>query len=299
MEEIQSAIEIVKMPLQVGGKTVEVAARVMSEGINSMISLVKFVSLLREQLKKEQFSGETKLEELLQESKGDIHVFQFPQEQFAEVKDAFMKFGIRFAEAPELNTGDGMREFFIPTNNLPRVNMIAEKLQKKGVNCEMLSHEEYINNADSEHQKEMEEMVSALGTNADRFKEDIEVMKPEHEAMKQRLVYGDLLYDKTKQLFTVNRGLKVDETDTHFVMRVPYTDHFVRFSKELSFLQDEGKTYCCFVDKNETLDILDKKGNVIQQMPAHELYKLYYNSSAKQRSVKKGLESKNSLNKLL
>ena len=110
MEEIQSAVEIVKMPLEVGGQTVEVAARVMSEGINSMISLVKFVSLLQEQLKREQFSGETNLEELLQETKGDIQTFQFSEEHYAEVKDAFMKFGVRFAEAPDLNTGDGMRE---------------------------------------------------------------------------------------------------------------------------------------------------------------------------------------------
>ncbi len=299
MEEIQSAVEIVKMPLEVGGQTVEVAARVMSEGINSMISLVKFVSLLQEQLKREQFSGETNLEELLQETKGDIQTFQFSEEHYAEVKDAFMKFGVRFAEAPDLNTGDGMREFFIPTNALPRVNTLAEKLQKKGVSCGILSNTDYVDNADPEHQKEMEEMASALGTGDVRQKPDGKETKPEQEAMKERLVYGDLLQDKTKQLFTINEKLKADESDTHFVMRVPYTEHFVRFDKELSFLRDEGKTYCCFVDKNETLDILDKKGNVIRQMPAHELYKLHYNSSLKQKvaSVKKGM-SQNPVNKL-
>lgn len=287
MEEIQAAVEIVKIPLQVGTQTVEVAARVMESSIQTMMTLAKFVLQLKKQLEKEQLYGETDLKELVTETQGDLQVYQFPEESLASVKEVFDKLAIRYAAAEDLNAKDGMSELFFPTNNLERVMLAVQKLESQGVHSQIVSKEDYINNADEEHQKEMQEAVDTLAAGIQP-----EAIKPDAAAMKQRLVYDDLIRDKNKQLFTVNKGLVVDETDQTYVTRIPNTEQFVHFPKNMCVIQDEGNTLCFFEDKNATANILSRKGEIINTLPITELYRMHYDSSWKQGRIKsKGLDS--------
>lgn len=287
MEEIQAAVEIVKIPLQVGTQTVEVAARVMESSIQTMMTLAKFVLQLKKQLEKEQLYGETDLKELVTETQGDLQVYQFPEESLASVKEVFDKLAIRYAAAEDLNAKDGMSELFFPTNNLERVMLAVQKLESQGVHSQIVSKEDYINNADEEHQKEMQEAVDTLAAGIQP-----EAIKQDAAAMKQRLVYDDLIRDKNKQLFTVNKGLVVDETDQTYVTRIPNTEQFVHFPKNMCVIQDEGNTLCFFEDKNATANILSRNGEIINTLPITELYRMHYDSSWKQGRIKsKGLDS--------
>lgn len=56
MEEVQAAIEIVKMPLEVGGKTIEISSRVISNSVETMINMVRFFWPIKGTAQKELFS---------------------------------------------------------------------------------------------------------------------------------------------------------------------------------------------------------------------------------------------------
>lgn len=283
MEEVQAAIEIVKMPLEVGGKTIEISSRVISNSVETMINMVRFFGLLKEQLRKNYLAGELNLDKLLEKTQGDIQVFQFDEEKMEEVKAAFDKWGVTYAEAPELNENDQCREIFYATNAAPRVALLAEKLQAAGISCKTLTPDEYIKNADEEHKEELDSLVEKL-----TGKVNINDMNPEQQEFAERLEYNELLNDHSKQLFTINRKLVVeqDESKDYIVTRIPKTEQFIQFPKKMVYMKDNESTYCCFVDKNTELSVMDKKGNVIQTLSAGELYRRHYDSSRKRKQQK-------------
>lgn len=289
MEEIQAAVEIVKVPLQVGTQAIEVAARVTESSVQTMMALAKFVVQLKKQLEKECLYGETELRNLVTETQGDLQVYQFPEDKMSEVKDVFDKLAIRYAPAEDLNAGDGMSELFFPTNNLKRVMLAIQKLEAMGINTRVMSKEDYINNADEEHQKEMQDAVDALGggdVQSTQMTQEPGQMKPEMEQMKQRLVYDELIKDKNMQLFTVNKNLIVDENEQYYVSRIPRTEQFVQFRKDMCFIKDNGNTFCFFEKKNSDVSVLSRTGDVIDSIPVWKLYNLHYDSSWKKNHAK-------------
>lgn len=289
MEEIQAAVEIVKVPLQVGTQAIEVAARVTESSVQTMMALAKFVVQLKKQLEKECLYGETELRNLVTETQGDLQVYQFPEDKMSEVKDVFDKLAIRYAPAEDLNAGDGMSELFFPTNNLKRAMLAIQKLEAMGINTRVMSKEDYINNADEEHQKEMQDAVDALGggdVQSTQMTQEPGQMKPEMEQMKQRLVYDELIKDKNMQLFTVNKNLIVDENEQYYVSRIPRTEQFVQFRKDMCFIKDNGNTFCFFEKKNADVSVLSRTGDVIDSIPVWKLYNLHYDSSWKKNHAK-------------
>lgn len=289
MEEIQAAVEIVKVPLQVGTQAIEVAARVTESSVQTMMALAKFVVQLKKQLEKECLYGETELRNLVTETQGDLQVYQFPEDKMSEVKEVFDKLAIRYAPAEDLNAGDGMSELFFPTNNLKRAMLAIQKLEAMGINTRVMSKEDYINNADEEHQKEMQDAVDALGggdVQSTQMTQEPGQMKPEMEQMKQRLVYDELIKDKNMQLFTVNKNLIVDENEQYYVSRIPRTEQFVQFRKDMCFIKDNGNTFCFFEKKNADVSVLSRTGDVIDSIPVWKLYNLHYDSSWKKNHAK-------------
>lgn len=283
MEEVQAAIEIVKIPLEVGGKSIEIGSKVISNSVETMINMVRFFALLKEQLQKNYLMGELNLDKLLEKTYGDIQVFQFDEEKMEEVKTAFDKWGIAYAEAPELNQNDKCREIFYATNAAPRVVLLAEKLQSAGIDCRTLTPNEYINNADDEHKEELDSLVEKL-----TGKVNVSEMTPQQQAFAKRLEYNEMLKNKAKQLFTINKKLVVeqDESKDYIVTRIPRSENFIRMPKKFMYLKDNESTYCCFVDKNAEMSVMDNKGNVIQTLSAAELYRRHYDSSWKKRQQK-------------
>ena len=276
-EVAKAPVEIIKLPLSAGTMVFQT---VMSSAFG-LSSIVQFAQMIQQKLDLEKAIGGSDLETLLKVSGGDIHFFQCERERLLEVHQAMTECEIPHSMAPDLNPADNLGEIMFPTNAIPRVNLIMQKLGFGQTE----SPEEYIANADPavlsqaaaqntgipdpdgpttkltstmlEEQKAMQGQAVGGRAFAD--------IPMEQKRMVERMQIQELLENPGKQAFSINiKSLVQSQDEVSFLTRIPGTKEYVRFSKANAFLQDEGKTLLIFEDKQAQTDIMNEQQEVIE-----------------------------------
>lgn len=277
----KAPVEIVKIPFQ-GGSMIFQA--IMS-GAFGMSSIVQFAQMYQNKMNLEKAVGGSDLETLLKVSGGDVHLIQAPKNRLEEVHQALTEWEVPHAFAPDLNPYDNFGEIMIPTNSVPRVNVI---LQKLGFG-QTESPEEYIQNADPETLQQMttnaasEAPTTKLTSSMlqeQQFMQQSNVTKDVPEDQKQfmeRLQISDLMNDPEKQGFSINKESLIKSQDESTILtRIPGTQDYVRFHNTHAFEFDDGKTVLLFEDKNAQVDILNANQEDTHSMNFGELHRLHF-----------------------
>lgn len=59
---------------------------------------------------------------------GNLLVLQIKEKDVKEFEKLAGKYGILYSKMPDINKGDGMKEFIFPVEATPRINALIEKL---------------------------------------------------------------------------------------------------------------------------------------------------------------------------
>ncbi len=137
-EEIQEAVQIIRVTYD----SLEIAVKIGRGGIEAA---QKAVQSLVSMLEHEKTMGKTNLQKLLMRG-GDLQVLQFQEEDIRQVEKLLKKYGVLYSIMPDLNQRDGKKEILFPSEAVPRVNVILERLR----DAQIGSYEEYINGLETD-----------------------------------------------------------------------------------------------------------------------------------------------------
>lgn len=146
-EEIQEAIQIIRVAYD----GIEIAMKVGSGTLEQMKKALEFLFAV---LEREKSMGKTNMRKLLMKG-GDLQVFQFDTKELKQVQKMAKKYGILYSLLPDINQRDGKSELIFPTEAIPRVNMMLQKL-KAG---KIATLDDYLKNGE---EKEMGKLLSFL-----------------------------------------------------------------------------------------------------------------------------------------
>lgn len=135
-EEIQEAVQIIRVAYD----GIEIAMKVGSGGIAAMQKAIDF---LKGMLDYEKSLGKTSMRKLLLKG-GDLQVLQFNTEDMKKVEKMAKKYGILYSVLPDCNRKDGLSEVIFHSEAVPRVNMMAQKLN----NGKTVTFDDYLKNGD-------------------------------------------------------------------------------------------------------------------------------------------------------
>lgn len=135
-EEIQEAVQIIRVAYD----GIEIAMKVGSGGIAAMQKAIDF---LKGMLDYEKSLGKTSMRKLLLKG-GDLQVLQFNTEDMKKVEKMAKNYGILYSVLPDCNRKDGLSEVIFHSEAVPRVNMMAQKLNYG----KTVTFDDYLKNRD-------------------------------------------------------------------------------------------------------------------------------------------------------
>lgn len=135
-DEIMEAIQM----LRFGYDGIKLGLDVTGSSIREAKNLTIFIVGL---LNHEKTQGKTSLKKMLKNS-GNLQVLQIKEKDVKEFEKLAGKYGILYSKMPDINKGDGMKEFIFPVEATPRVNALIEKLG----NGKLEDIAEYVRNGD-------------------------------------------------------------------------------------------------------------------------------------------------------
>ena len=146
-EEIQEAVQIIRVAYE----GIEIAMKIGSGGLEAA---QKAIETLIGMLEYEKTMGKTSMKKLLMKG-GDLQVFQYKTSEAKQLKKRLKKYGILYAELPDINEKDGMSEIIFHAEAVPRMNMIAKKLTHGKIG----NFDDYVKDGD---EKELDKLLRFL-----------------------------------------------------------------------------------------------------------------------------------------
>lgn len=146
-EEIQEAVQIIRVAYE----GIEIAMKIGSGGLEAA---QKAIETLIGMLEYEKTMGKTSMKKLLMKG-GDLQVFQYKTSEAKQLKKRLKKYGILYAELPDINEKDGMSEIIFHAEAVPRMNMIAKKLTHGKIG----NFDDYVQDGD---EKELDKLLKFL-----------------------------------------------------------------------------------------------------------------------------------------
>ena len=255
-DEIMEAIQM----LRFGYDGIKLGLDVTGSSIREAKNLTIFIVGL---LNHEKTQGKTSLKKMLKNS-GNLQVLQIKEKDVKEFEKLAGKYGILYSKMPDINKGDGMKEFVFPVEATPRINALIEKLG----NGKLEDIAEYVRNGDGNCKNTMDYLKkkkllpeAPVSVTAERKKEIVNAEK--------NIKYNENINDLEKTDITISKNLVESEKRDLFITRVPGT--FGENVKYLTIKKDDiitingGKTFLTFLNKNQEYKVnVDNGYNIIR-----------------------------------
>jgi hypothetical protein len=202
----------------------------------------------------------------------ELGFIRIPEVKIDEVKKSMSKLRCPFSIIEDLNPNDGLVEFAYHVNDSAKV---SEMIKSTGIG-EIISFEDYINNADAEYiqnevrEMEQSELKKASAPDISETSEPAKFNRNNRE-----------LYNKQNQMtITINKETLVMATTSEDILtRIPGSEgkDFVvfNFDDEKIKITDDNQTYVVKLNKNKQYDILDKSGAVTGKISGKTLKENY------------------------
>lgn len=266
-DEIMEAIQM----LRFGYDGVKLGLDVTGASLREVKNLtILIVGLLNH----EKTQGKTSLKKMLKNS-GNLQVLQIKDSDVKEFEKLAKRYGILYSKMPDINKGDGMKEYIFPVEATPRVNALIEKLGAGRL--EDIS--DYVKNGDGNFEKTLEYLRSKglvpdtpISINAERMEELKE--------MSRNIRFSENINDLNKVDITISKELVSSESPEAFVTRVPGTYganvRFLKIEKDDIITINGGKTLLTFLEKDKEYELLDKDKKPIAKIKGDELRENHY-----------------------
>ena len=279
-DEIMETIQIIRF----GYDGVKMAVDVTGASIEKATELVMFICGL---LHNEKVQGKTSLKKMLKTS-GDLQVLQISEKDVKQFHKLAKKYGILYSKMPDINKGDGMKEFIFPAEAVPRVRALMEKLEQ----ARLEDITDYVKNGDGNYEKVMEYLREN-----NLIPENVDITPERAEELKEvvnNIRVSEGAQDITKVDITLSENLIKENRPDSIITRVPGT-----FGENVRYLQinrddimtiNHGKTLLTFLNKDQEYELLDKDGNVAKKIKGEELRENHYDrvgEDVRERAMKK------------
>lgn len=274
MSEIGDVAQIIK----VGYEGVEIAFRIGAGGLSLIKKMLDFfIGMINFEKK----SGKTNMKQLLEKG-GPMEVFQFREEDWKQVQKFAKEYGILYSELPDLIPSDGNKEILFSADDMPRMNLLMQKLEK----CRLSSLDEYVNSGEDIDQmlKFLKDFQDPNVTTA-----DISIEPERYEDLKNRI-----------SMIAANKDSKLVEAKIDSEQIVEFNQDQVKISvdyapgismwvdkRDLIWDEDEEK-FRLYLDKNQEYELKTNKGEVYATVNGEDLRK----SGFKEQDRKKSKQEK-------
>ena len=261
-DEIMEAIQM----LRFGYDGVKLGLDVTGASIREVKNLTIFIVGL---LNHEKTQGKTSLKSMLKNS-GNLQVLQIKDSDVKEFEKLAKRYGILYSKMPDINKGDGMKEYIFPVEATPRVNALIEKLG----NAKIEDISDYVKNSDGTYEKTLE-FLKSKGLVPDAPVSMTPERMEELKEISKNIKFNENINDLNKVDITVSTTLVSAEMQDSFITRVPGT-----FGKDIRFLSipkediitiNNGKTFLTFLEKDKEYELLDKDKKPVDKIKGEEL----------------------------
>lgn len=261
-DEIMEAIQM----LRFGYDGVKLGLDVTGASIREVKNLTIFIVGL---LNHEKTQGKTSLKSMLKNS-GNLQVLQIKDSDVKEFEKLAKRYGILYSKMPDINKGDGMKEYIFPVEATPRVNALIEKLG----NAKIEDISDYVKNSDGTYEKTLE-FLKSKGLVPDAPVSMTPERMEELKEISKNIKFNENINDLNKVDITVSTTLVSAEMQDSFITRVPGT-----FGKDVRFLSipkediitiNNGKTFLTFLEKDKEYELLDKDKKPVDKIKGEEL----------------------------
>lgn len=229
-EEIQEAVQIIRVAYE----GIEIAMKIGSGGLEAA---QKAIETLIGMLEYEKTMGKTSMKKLLMKG-GDLQVFQYKTSEAKQLKKRLKKYGILYAELPDINEKDGMSEIIFHAEAVPRMNMIAKKLTHGKIG----NFDDYVKDGD---EKELDKLLKFLkGQKAGNA-----LAHTEEEVMANEMIEG--LIQKVGLFASEKKQLSVEEVRENFQIGHVEAEEIIEKLRTLGLLDapDERGQYSVLMDR--------------------------------------------------
>lgn len=266
-DEIMEAIQM----LRFGYDGVKLGLDVTGASIREVKNLTIFIVGL---LNHEKTQGKTSLKSMLKNS-GNLQVLQIKDSDVKEFEKLAKRYGILYSKMPDINKGDGMKEYIFPVEATPRVNALIEKLG----NAKIEDISDYVKNSDGTYEKTLE-FLKSKGLVPDAPVSMTPERMEELKEISKNIKFNENINDLNKVDITVSTTLVSAEMQDSFITRVPGT-----FGKDIRFLSipkediitiNNGKTFLTFLEKDKEYELLDKDKKPVDKIKGEELRENHY-----------------------
>lgn len=251
-EEIQEAVQIIRVAYD----GIEIAMKVGSSGIAAMQKAIDF---LKGMLDYEKSLGKTSMRKLLLKG-GDLQVFQFKTEDMKKVEKLAKKYGVLYSVLPDCNRSDGMSEIIFHTEAVPRVNMMAQKLQYG----KLATFDDYLKNGDEKKLGKLMEFLKRQGNEKSHTVEDERV----NSAI-------DGLIEKVGLFAMEKQSISVDQVKENFSINGEQAENVIKQLETIGVLgqRDADGTHKVMMDKDAFINRVRGYQDLAERMRAVASYK--------------------------
>ena len=279
-DDLMEAIQI----LRFGYDGMRFAVDVTGASLKGAKNLVLFLCGL---LHHEKVQGKTSLKKMLKTT-GDLQVVQLPEKDVKQFEKLAKKYGILFSKMPDINKGDGMKEYIFPAEAVPRVRALMEKLGEGRLE----DIAEYVQNGDGNYEKVMEYLREN-----NLLPEHVEISPERAEELKEvvnNIKVSEGAHDLSKVDITISEQLIKERKPDSIITRVPGT-----FGENVMYLKinrgdimtiNNGKTLLTFLNKDQEYELLNKDGDVAKKIKGEDLRNNHYDrvgDDVRERAIKK------------
>lgn len=267
--------------------------RVMYEGIEIVLRIgvgglkaaKKMVEFLIGMIDFEKHQGKTSMKKMLQKG-GALEVFRFTESDFDKVKQYAKKYGVLYAELPDINKGDGMKEILFPADQVPRMNLLIQKL-KLG---EITSLEEYFKNSD-----DVEKMLAVFK----QFKDPSAELDPiknqeEFRGLVSQMDMAAKESDSRLAKINFDDAMIVKETQTKVLVGTAAYPGAYLWLDKADVLWDEGvEKHRVYIDKAADYELVSIDGQtIVKTISGSELSENGFEFSEQTDDIVKDIEFK-------
>lgn len=258
-EEIQEAVQIIRVTYD----SLEIAVKIGRGGIEAA---QKAVQSLVSMLEHEKTMGKTNLRKLLMRG-GDLQVLQFQEEDIRQVEKLLKKYGVLYSIMPDLNQGDGKKEILFPSEAVPRVNVILERLR----DAQIGSYEEYINGLETDAKVETMDNPELTPEK----KQELEEIAKQAEEVKHAP-------SSDRLDIWISHTLIQNSREDAIKTRVPGTwGENVRYlwtPREDMMEAYDGKTMLTHLIPDKEYHLYDKNNDIVEIIRGRDLYDSHYDT---------------------
>ena len=207
----------------------------------------------KEMLDYEKSLGKTSMRKLLLKG-GDLQVFQFKTEDMKKVEKMAKKYGVLYSVLPDCNRSDGLSEIIFHTEAVPRVNMMAQKLQYG----KLATFDDYLKNGDEKQLGKLMEFLKKQGNEKSHTIEDEHV----NSAI-------DGLIEKVGLFAMEKQAISVDQVKENFSINGEQAENVIKQLETIGVLgkKDADGTHKVMMDKDAFINRVKQKAKIHSHEP--------------------------------